>query len=64
MAANCDVCGKGPGFGHSISHSHTDAPSVAGTPTFSGFAPSSAALQSASTCVLHASKVAKVTRAS
>ena len=22
MAANCDVCGKGPGFGHSISHSH------------------------------------------
>ena len=22
MAANYDVCGKGPGFGHSISHSH------------------------------------------
>ena len=22
MAANCDVCGKGPSFGHSISHSH------------------------------------------
>ena len=22
MAANCDVCGKRPGFGHSISHSH------------------------------------------
>jgi large subunit ribosomal protein L28 len=22
MAATCDVCGKGPGFGHSISHSH------------------------------------------
>lgn len=22
MAANCDVCGKGPGFGHNISHSH------------------------------------------
>ena len=22
MAAICDVCGKGPGFGHSISHSH------------------------------------------
>ena len=22
MAANCDVCGKGPEFGHSISHSH------------------------------------------
>ena len=22
MAANCDVCGKGPGFGNSISHSH------------------------------------------
>jgi large subunit ribosomal protein L28 len=22
VAANCDVCGKGPGFGHSISHSH------------------------------------------
>ena len=22
MAANCDVCGKGPGFGHTISHSH------------------------------------------
>ena len=22
MAANCDVCGKGPTFGHNISHSH------------------------------------------
>ena len=22
MAANCDVCGKSPSFGHSISHSH------------------------------------------
>jgi large subunit ribosomal protein L28 len=22
VAANCDVCGKGPGFGHAISHSH------------------------------------------
>jgi large subunit ribosomal protein L28 len=22
VAANCDVCGKGPSFGHSISHSH------------------------------------------
>ena len=22
MAAHCDVCGKGPGFGNSISHSH------------------------------------------
>jgi large subunit ribosomal protein L28 len=22
LAANCDVCGKGPGFGHAISHSH------------------------------------------
>ena len=22
MAAVCDVCGKGPGFGHTISHSH------------------------------------------
>jgi len=22
VAAVCDVCGKGPGFGHSISHSH------------------------------------------
>ncbi len=22
MAAKCDVCGKGPGFGHRISHSH------------------------------------------
>lgn len=22
MAATCDVCGKGPGFGHKISHSH------------------------------------------
>ena len=22
MAATCDVCGKRPGFGHSISHSH------------------------------------------
>ncbi|MGH3511550.1 MAG: 50S ribosomal protein L28, partial [Pseudonocardiaceae bacterium] len=22
MAAVCDVCGKGPGFGMSVSHSH------------------------------------------
>lgn len=22
MASTCDVCGKGPGFGHNISHSH------------------------------------------
>ena len=22
MAANCDVCGKGPSFGNTISHSH------------------------------------------
>ena len=22
MAATCDICGKGPSFGHSISHSH------------------------------------------
>ena len=22
MAANCDICGKGPGFGNAISHSH------------------------------------------
>ena len=22
MAANCDVCGKGPGFGNNISYSH------------------------------------------
>ena len=22
MAANCDVCGKGPSFGHNISFSH------------------------------------------
>ena len=22
LAANCDVCAKGPSFGHSISHSH------------------------------------------
>ncbi|GAB2799723.1 50S ribosomal protein L28 [Streptomyces sp. NPDC054796] len=22
MAANCDVCGKGPNFGNNISHSH------------------------------------------
>jgi large subunit ribosomal protein L28 len=22
VAANCDVCGKGPGFGMSVSHSH------------------------------------------
>jgi len=25
MAATCDVCGKGPGFGNSISHSHRRA---------------------------------------
>ena len=22
MAATCEICGKGPSFGHSISHSH------------------------------------------
>ena len=22
MAATCDICGKGPGFGKSVSHSH------------------------------------------
>jgi large subunit ribosomal protein L28 len=22
VAANCEICGKGPGFGHTISHSH------------------------------------------
>jgi large subunit ribosomal protein L28 len=22
VAATCDVCGKGPGFGNSVSHSH------------------------------------------
>lgn len=26
MAANCDVCGKGPSFGNSISHSHRRTP--------------------------------------
>ena len=26
MAANCDVCGKGPGFGNNISHSHRRTP--------------------------------------
>ncbi|SFC99841.1 MULTISPECIES: 50S ribosomal protein L28 [Streptomyces] len=26
MAANCDVCGKGPGFGNRISHSHRRTP--------------------------------------
>ncbi|AZM55767.1 50S ribosomal protein L28 [Streptomyces sp. WAC 01529] len=26
MAANCDVCGKGPGFGNAISHSHRRTP--------------------------------------
>jgi large subunit ribosomal protein L28 len=22
VAATCDICGKGPGFGYSVSHSH------------------------------------------
>ncbi|GAA4333671.1 50S ribosomal protein L28 [Klenkia terrae] len=26
MAAVCDVCGKGPGFGMSVSHSHRRTP--------------------------------------
>lgn len=26
VAAKCDVCGKGPGFGNSISHSHRRTP--------------------------------------
>ena len=45
VAAKCDVCGKGPGFGNSISHSHrrtrrrwnpnvqTVRTTVGGTPT-------------------------------
>ncbi|MGH3274730.1 MAG: large ribosomal subunit protein bL28, partial [Streptosporangiaceae bacterium] len=26
MAAVCDVCGKGPGFGNNVSHSHRRTP--------------------------------------
>ncbi|NIR39080.1 MAG: 50S ribosomal protein L28 [Actinobacteria bacterium] len=26
MAATCDICGKGPGFGNRISHSHRRTP--------------------------------------
>lgn len=26
VAATCDVCGKGPGFGNNISHSHRRTP--------------------------------------
>ena len=26
VAANCDVCGKRPGFGNNISHSHRRTP--------------------------------------
>jgi large subunit ribosomal protein L28 len=26
MAATCDICGKGPGFGMSVSHSHRRTP--------------------------------------
>jgi large subunit ribosomal protein L28 len=26
VAANCDLCGKGPGFGNRISHSHRRTP--------------------------------------
>jgi large subunit ribosomal protein L28 len=26
VAAVCDICGKGPGFGNSISHSHRRTP--------------------------------------
>lgn len=26
MASVCDVCGKGPGFGNSVSHSHRRTP--------------------------------------
>ena len=26
VAANCDICGKSPGFGNSISHSHRRTP--------------------------------------
>ncbi len=26
MAATCEICGKGPGFGNSISHSHRRTP--------------------------------------
>jgi large subunit ribosomal protein L28 len=45
VAAKCDVCGKGPGFGNSISHSHRRTPrrwnpnvqtvrtTIGGTPT-------------------------------
>lgn len=26
MASVCDICGKGPGFGNSVSHSHRRTP--------------------------------------
>jgi large subunit ribosomal protein L28 len=26
VAANCDVCGKGPGFGNNVSHSNRRTP--------------------------------------
>ena len=26
MARKCDICGKGPVFGHSVSHSHKASP--------------------------------------
>ena len=26
MASVCDICGKGPGFGHRVSHSHRRTP--------------------------------------
>ncbi|OGD18283.1 MAG: 50S ribosomal protein L28 [Candidatus Aminicenantes bacterium RBG_16_63_16] len=26
MPKTCDICGKGPAFGHSVSHSHKSSP--------------------------------------
>ena len=61
MAANCEICGKGPGFGNSISHSHRRTrrrwnPNIQTVRTSSGGTPRK--VQACTSCI-KAGKVAR-----
>ena len=60
MAAVCDICGKGPGFGKSVSHSHRRT-SRRWDPNIQTVRAVTvpAATRSASTCARHASRPAR-----
>ncbi|MEZ5138717.1 MAG: L28 family ribosomal protein [Acidimicrobiales bacterium] len=65
MASTCDVCGKKPSFGMSVSHS-TAAPSAGGARTSSRcavVAPGTVRRVNVCTGCLKAGKVTKATRA-